>query len=131
MDESATGWRAGRDLRSARLLAAADDPPLDTAILPLPAGCGEIHQGLAPRSGCPIPKTHDLLALVKRASESHPDFTRLDPAAAMPPPDATAFRSPGGSYEPMPTREEFDEALDHADAIHDFVVTALPADAPP
>ena len=49
----------------------------------------------------------------------------------MPTPYATAFRSPSGSYEPMPTRKEFDEALGHADAIHDFVVTALPADAQP
>ncbi len=46
-------------------------------------------------------------------------------------PCATAFRSPGGSYEPMPTREEFAEALEHADAIPDFVVTALPANAQP
>ncbi len=46
-------------------------------------------------------------------------------------PYATAFRYPGGSYEPMPTREDFDEALEHADVIHDFVVTALPADAQP
>ena len=76
-------------------------------------------------------RPHDLLALVKCAVESHPDFTRLDHAAAMLTPYATAFRYPGGSYEPMPTREEFDEALDHADAIHDFVVTALPADAQP
>jgi len=48
--------RASRDLRSAHLLAAADDPPLDIAIYHLPAGCREIHQGVAPRRGCPIPK---------------------------------------------------------------------------
>lgn len=137
MDESALelvrDWlaRAGRDLRSARLLAAADDPPLDIAIYHCQQAAEKSIKAWLQGQDVPFPKTHDLLALVKRASESHPDFTRLDHAAAMLTPYATAFRYPGGSYEPMPTREEFDEALDHADAIHDFVVTALPADAQP
>ena len=34
-------------------------------------------------------------------------------------------------YEPMPGREEFDEALQHAQAIYDFVVKLLPAEARP
>ena len=137
MDESALelvrDWlaRAGRDLRSARLLAAADDPPLDIAIYHCQQAAEKSIKAWLQGQDVPFPKTHDLLALVKRAAESHPDFTRLDHAAAMLTPYATAFRYPGGSYEPMPTREEFDEALDHADAIHDFVATALPADAQP
>jgi hypothetical protein len=36
-----------------------------------------------------------------------------------------------GSYKPMPSREEFDEALQHAQAIYDFVLNLLPAEARP
>ena len=31
----------------------------------------------------------------------------------------------------MPTHEEFDEALNHAQAIYDFVLNLLPAEARP
>jgi hypothetical protein len=37
----------------------------------------------------------------------------------------------GGADEPMPTREEFDEGLQHAQAIYDFVLNLLPAEARP
>jgi len=68
---------------------------------------------------------------VQRASETHGDFTHLGPAAAALTPYATAFRYPGGAYEPMPSREEFDEAMAHSEFIHDFVLNALPAEARP
>ncbi len=42
----------------------------------------------------------------------------------------SAFRYPGGgSNEPMPTREEFNEALQHPQTIYDFVLTLLPVEA--
>ncbi len=42
-----------------------------------------------------------------------------------------AFRYPGGPHEPMPSREEFDEAIQHAQAIYDFVLKKLPPEAHP
>jgi len=37
----------------------------------------------------------------------------------------------GGSDEPMPSPEEFDEALQHAQTIYDFVLNLLPTEARP
>jgi hypothetical protein len=42
-------------------------------------------------------------------------------------PYVSAFRYPGGAGEPMPAREEFDQALQHAQSIYDFVLNLLPA----
>jgi hypothetical protein len=38
---------------------------------------------------------------------------------------------PGGADEPMPTREKFEEALQHAQVIYDFVLNLLPEEARP
>ena len=46
-------------------------------------------------------------------------------------PYAWEFRYPDDLAETYPTREEFDEALQHAQAIFDFVLNLLPADARP
>jgi len=46
-------------------------------------------------------------------------------------PYVSAFRYPGGANEPMPTREEFDVALQHAQGIYDFVLNLFPAEAWP
>ena len=39
--------RASHDLRSSRVLAALEEPLLDNSHLPLPAGGGEVGQGMA------------------------------------------------------------------------------------
>ena len=79
----------------------------------------------------PFPKTHDIDELVRRASLPCPDFSKLEEAAEVLTPYATSFRYPGGSYEAMPTREEFDEALTHAQTIYDFVLNLVPPEARP
>ena len=123
--------RASRDLRSAHLLAAAHDPPLDIAIYHCQQAAGKSIKAWLQGQDVPFPKTHDLLALAQRASEWHREFTQLDQAAAALTPYATAFRYPGGSYKPMPTREEFDQAFAHAETTHHFVLKALPLEARP
>jgi len=137
MDEFATelvrDWmtRASHDLRSARLLAAADDPPLDIAIYHCQQAAEKSIKAWLQGQDEPFRKTHDVADLVKQASESNPDFAQLDTAAAVLTPYASAYRYPGGAYEPMPARDEFDEALPHAQAIYDFVLNLLPAKARP
>ena len=123
--------RASHDLRSARLLSAADDPPLDTAIYHCQQAAEKSVKAWLQGQDEPFRKTHDVADLVKQASESDSDFSQLDTAATVLTPYASAFRYPGGSYEPMPTREEFDEALQHAQTIYDFVLTLLPTEARP
>ena len=123
--------RAGHDLRSARILSAADDPLLDIAIYHCQQAAEKSIKAWLQGRDEPFRKTHDVAGLVKQASDANPEFAKLDTAAAVLTPYATAFRYPGGSYEPMPTRQEFDEALQHAQAIYDFVANLLPAEARP
>ena len=46
-------------------------------------------------------------------------------------PYASAFRYPGGAFEPMPSQEEFDKPLGHAQVICDSVLLKLPTEARP
>jgi hypothetical protein len=46
-------------------------------------------------------------------------------------PYVSAFRYPGLTNDPMPSRVEFDAALEHAQAIYDFVLNLLPKEARP
>jgi hypothetical protein len=69
--------------------------------------------------------------LVERASGVNPEFGKFAKAASVLTPYVSAFRYPGGFDDPMPTREEFDEALQYAQVIYDFVLSQLPANARP
>jgi hypothetical protein len=69
--------------------------------------------------------------LVERASRANPEFRKFLKAASVLTPYVSAFRYPGGFDEPMPTLEEFDEALRFAQAIYDFVLSQLPSEARP
>jgi hypothetical protein len=60
-----------------------------------------------------------------------PQFTRFTNGAEILTPYVSAFRYPGLTEDPMPSREEFDDALRHAQAIYDFVLNLLPAEARP
>ncbi|MBI3702886.1 MAG: HEPN domain-containing protein [Rhizobiales bacterium] len=137
MDEAARelvrDWltRADHDLRSARALASLADPLLDTAIYHCQQAAEKSIKAWLQGQDEPFPKTHDVAELVKQAAEFNPGFGKIEKAAAVLTPYASAFRYPGGAYEPMPTREEFDEALQLAQSIYDFVVNLLPKEARP
>ena len=137
MDESARelvrGWltRANHDLRSARALASLEDPLLDTAIYHCQQTAEKSLKAWLQSQDHPFPKTHDLEDLVEQASAINPGFGAFAKAASVLTPYVSAFRYPGGFDEPMPTPEEFDEALQHAQVIYDFVLRLLPADARP
>jgi len=76
-------------------------------------------------------KTHDVADLVNQAANLEQGFSRFATAAAVLTPYVSAFRYPGGSDEPMPSREEFEEALQHAQTIYDFVLGLVPPEATP
>jgi len=132
MDEAARelvhDWlmRADHDLRSARALSSLADPLLDTAIYHCQQAAEKSIKAWLQGRDEPFPKTHDISDLVEQAAVSNPDFAQLEKAAAVLTPYATAFRYPGGVFAAMPTGEEFDEALAHAQTIYDFVVNLLP-----
>jgi len=131
--ELARDWltRALHDLRSARLLAAADDLLLDTAIYHCQQAAEKSVKAWLQCQDEPFPKTHDIDELVKRAAKSCPGFADLEKAASVLTPYATAFRYPGGLCEPMPSRAEFNEALTYAQTVYDFVLNSLPPEARP
>jgi hypothetical protein len=66
-----------------------------------------------------------------QAASLHKGFETIEEPAEILTPYVSAFRYPGGSYEPMPSREEFDEALQHAQTIYAFVLNLVPAEARP
>ena len=137
MDEATTelvrDWltRASHDLQAARVLAAADNPLLDAALYHCQQAAEKAVKAWLQSKDDPFPKTHDIEDLVEQAAKLNPDFKQLAKPAAVLTPYVSAFRYPGGPDEPMPTREEFDEALQHAQAICDFVLNLLPAEARP
>lgn len=123
--------RANHDLRSSRALASMEDPLLDTAIYHCQQAAEKSLKAWLQSKDAPFPRTHDIADLVERASHINPDFGEFSGPASLLTPYVSAFRYPGGFDEPMPTREEFDEALHHPQAIHDFVLNLLPTQARP
>lgn len=137
MDEAAQelvrDWltRASHDLQAARILAISESPLLDTAIYHCQQAAEKSIKAWLQSEDNPFPKTHDVEELVERASAINPDFGRLAKAASVLTPYASAFRYPGGYEEPMPSREEFDAALEYPRSIYDFVLNLLPEEARP
>jgi HEPN domain-containing protein len=123
--------RASHDLRSSRALASLDEPLLDTAIYHCQQAAEKAVKAWLQSNDDPFPRTHDIEDLVERASSVNPDFRKFARAASVLTPYVSAFRYPGGFDDPMPTRTEFDEALQYAQEIYDFVLNQLPAEARP
>jgi len=75
--------RANHDLRSARALAALEEPLLDTAIYHCQQTAEKSVKAWLQSKDDPFPKTHDLEALVKQAESINPDFRRFAKAASV------------------------------------------------
>lgn len=123
--------RARQDLRAALILAAAEDAPLDVAIYHCQQVGEKAVKAYLQWRDEPFAKTHNLRALVIQAATLDEGFDSFEKPAEILTPYVSAFRYPGGADEPMPTREEFNEALQHAQTIYDFVLNQLPAEALP
>jgi HEPN domain-containing protein len=119
------------DLQAARITASAVDGPLDVAIYHCQQAAEKSVKGWLTAKSISFERTHDVRRLVKQAARVLPDFDRLANAAEILTPYVSAFRYPGLTNDPMPSREEFDEALRHAQTIYDFVSALLPAEARP
>ena len=73
-----------------------------------------------------LPKSKFLFLTVENQG-----FEAFEKPAEILTPYVFGFRYPGGADELMPSREEFDEALQHAQVIYDFVLNLLPTEARP
>ena len=123
--------KAASDLRSARVLGSADAPPLDTAIYHCQQTAEKAVKAFLVSKEVSPEKTHDIRKLTLEAAVHEPRFNEVMDMAVSLTPYAWEFRYPDDLAETYPTREEFDEALQHAQAIYDFVLNLLPADARP
>ena len=123
--------KAASDLRSARVLGSADDAPLDTAIYHCQQTAEKAVKAFLVSKEISPEKTHDIRKLTLEAAVHEPRFNEVMDMAVALTPYAWEFRYPDDLAETYPTREEFDEALQHAQAIYDFVLNLLPADVRP
>ena len=112
-------------------LSVLEDPLLDTAIYHCQQAAEKTIKGWLQLHDEPFSKTHDIEDLVSHAAKVNEDFAQFVDAASVLTPYVSAFRYPGGSDEPMPSTEEFDEALRHAQTIYDFVLALVPPEARP
>src|SRR5438445_9406618 len=106
--------RSHQDLRVAIILAAAEDAPLDLAIYHCQQAAEKAVKAYLQWRDEPFAKTHNLRALMIEAATLDKGFGTFEKPAEILTPYVSAFRYPGGADEPMPMREEFDVALQHA-----------------
>ena len=129
----AKAWmiKAWRDLQTARRVAAGDPPFYDVAVYHCQQAAEKAVKAFLVHHGRLYEKTHDIEVLVDLACEIEPQLSQLADAADALTPYATRFRYPNAAFaiEPKPT--EFDEALQHAQAVYDFIVNVLPAEVRP
>lgn len=123
--------KAASDLRSARVLGSADDSPLDTAIYHCQQTAEKAVKAFLVFREISPEKTHDIRKLTLEAAVHEPRFNDVMDMAVSLTPYAWEFRYPDDLAETYPTREEFDEALQHAQTICDFVLNLLPVESRP
>jgi HEPN domain-containing protein len=115
--------KAASDLKSARVLGSVDDAPLDTAIYHCQQTAEKAVKAFLVSKELSPEKTHDIRRLTIEAAGHEPRFNEMMELAVSLTPYAWEFRYPDDLADTYPTREEFDEALQHAQAIFDFVLS--------
>jgi HEPN domain-containing protein len=137
MDNSAVelsrAWlrKAHSDLHTARQIGGLPDGHLDAGIYHCQQAAEKSLKGYLLFRGKPFEKVHDLGKILERAIQINPSFRQHEDAADALTPYAVAYRYPDEQGFLEPAREEFDEALQQAQSIYDFVLTLLPAEVRP
>ena len=94
----------------------------------LPAISGEkAVKAFLVHHGKPYQRTHDIEVLVDLARELSPAFSTMVDAADALTPYASRFRYPNATFAIEPEPAEYNEALQHATTIYNFVLNLLPA----
>jgi HEPN domain-containing protein len=118
--------KASHDLQSARILATADAPVLDTAIYHCQQAAEKAVKGYLVFHDIRFEKTHDVGDLVLLAAKQCAGFGEWNHAAQWLTPYARIFRYPGEVAEPE--ADEFREALHLAEGFVAFVLSLLPSE---
>ena len=79
----------------------------------------------------PLERTNDLERLLEVATALDSTFAPLEAQADVLNPYATAFRYPDTLVVQFPSVAEVNTAIEHAQAIYDFVLTQVPAEVHP
>lgn len=116
--------KAKRDLAAARRLASGPESYLDVAIYHCQQAAEKALKAFLSFYDEPPEKTHDVGALIARCERRESGFHKWVDAAAFLTPYATVFRYPGDLMEP--DQAEFDEALQMAAELYEFVLSVLP-----
>ncbi len=122
--------KAAHDLAAANKLSGEGDP-LDAAIYHCQQAAEKAVKAYLSHAGAQIEKTHDVERLIKLAAQHLPEFGRWLDEAEIVTPYATRFRYPMEDVPVEPERSEFEEALDAAQRLYDFVISVLPAETHP
>jgi HEPN domain-containing protein len=130
-EELTRSWliKAKRDLLSAKELARATEPLLDTAAYHCQQAAEKAVKAFLLYKNIRFDKTHDINVLILQAMDVEPTFSSHIETARILTPLAVEFRYPGDYLEPEP--EEFREAFDTAGCLFDFVTSILPASTHP
>jgi HEPN domain-containing protein len=115
--------KAKRDYASAVKLASGPDPYYDTALYHCQQAAEKALKAWFVQSDLRFEKVHDLGALISLAEKRHPGFAELYEPAELLMPYASLYRYPGTAQKP--DRKEFEQSLQAAEFILDFVQQVL------
>ena len=123
--------KAANDLATARLIGGTSGAPLDIAIYHCQQAAEKAVKGYLISRDQPFAKTHEIAPLVLQAMAMENGFEAFLDAAHLLSPFAWRFRYPSELEPSEPTRDQVDEALQHAQAVYDFVLGLLPPETHP
>ena len=125
----AKAWmvKAWRDLETARRAATGEPPFYDIAVYHCQQAAEKAVKAFLVYHDKPYEKTHDIEVLIDLACEIDSKFSDLADAADALTPYATRFRYPNATFAVEPQPVEYNEALQHAKSVYDFVLSRLPA----
>lgn len=129
----AKAWlvKSWRDLETARRAATGEPPFYDIAVYHCQQAAEKAVKAFLVHHGKPYEKTHDIEVLADLAGEIDPGFSKLADAADALTPYATRFRYPNSTFAVEPQPAEYNEAMQHAEMIYNFVLNLLPPEAKP
>ena len=123
--------KAWRDLKMVQRAVAGQPPFYDMAVYHCQQSAEKAVKAFLVFQSRPYEKTHDIEVLVDLACAVEPRFSKLADAADALTPYATRFRYPNSTFAVEPQPAEYNEALQHAQTIYDFVLNLLPKEARP
>ena len=130
-EELTRSWliKANRDLLSARELAEATTPLLDTAAYHCQQAAEKAVKGFLLYHDVRFEKSHDIELLVSQAMDVNEQCGDCMEEARLLTPLAVEYRYPGIYVEPEP--EEFQDAITAARRIYGFILGLLPPETHP